>query len=453
MCTIGFDSGTITVSACEQLGPVPDYLLWDNRTGAFRMRACDYAKLVMTHVRRNLAYTDLAREYETLGTGLAVKRSPRDYQQEAVDAWAANRFQGMVVLPTGSGKTQVALMAIDRTRRSTLVVVPTLDLVRQWHQQLEHAFRVPVGRIGGGLHERLPITVTTYDSAYIHMENMGNKFGLVIFDECHHLPSQGYRLAAESCLAPFRLGLTATPERADQGDIHYAELIGPTVYRKEISELAGEFLSDYETHQVHVDLEPKERLSYEENRAVYRGFIREQGIRMSSPGGWQDFIMRAARSEGGRLAMKAYQEQKRLAYAAPSKLRYLEHLLAIHRNQQTLVFTQDNSTAYTISRRFLVPVITHQTKLKERTEILGGFSGGKYSVVATSKVLNEGVDVPNAAVAIILSGSGSIREHVQRLGRILRPGEGKKAVLYELISADTVEQYTSQRRREHNAYR
>ena len=117
------------------------------------------------------------------------------------------------------------------------------------------------------------------------------------------------------------------------------------------------------------------------------------------------------------------------------------------------MFTQNNATAYAISRRFLVPVITHQTKLKERSHLLEGFGDGTYGVLATSKVLNEGVDVPAANVAIVMSGSGSVREHVQRLGRILRQGENKKATLYELVAAGTAEQFTSQRRREHNAYR
>jgi superfamily II DNA or RNA helicase len=117
------------------------------------------------------------------------------------------------------------------------------------------------------------------------------------------------------------------------------------------------------------------------------------------------------------------------------------------------LFTQDNATAYAIARRFLVPVITHQTKVRERTSILKGLADGTFGAVATSKVLNEGVDVPDANVAVILSGSGSVREHVQRLGRILRKREGKRAVLYEVVTASTSEVHTSERRREHDAYR
>ena len=98
-------------------------------------------------------------------------------------------------------------------------------------------------------------------------------------------------------------------------------------------------------------------------------------------------------------------------------------------------------------------MITHQTKVRERTTLLKAFSDGSLPVLATSRVLNEGVDVPDAQVAVILSGTGSTREHVQRLGRILRPRPGKRAVLYELVSADTGETYTSEKRRDHRAYR
>ena len=151
--------------------------------------------------------------------------------------------------------------------------------------------------------------------------------------------------------------------------------------------------------------------------------------------------------------MRAYRRQREIAFAAPAKLELLAHLLRRHARERTLVFTQDNATAYRIARQFLVPVITHQTRVKERSEILERFAAGEYGVVVTSKVLNEGVDVPDASVAVVVSGSGSVREHVQRLGRILRRRDGKRAVLYEVVTADTAETFTSARRRDHDAYR
>jgi superfamily II DNA or RNA helicase len=361
----------------------------------------------------------------------------------------------VIVLPTGAGKTWVACLAIDDKRRSTLVIAPTLDLVRQWYDVLRTTFGVPVGVIGGGEYDVRSLTVSTYDSAHIHMEHLGDRFGLVVFDECHHLPGPAYALAARACVAPFRLGLTATPERADGRHADLDALVGPTVYRKDIVDLshAGGYLAPYDTVRLTVELGPEDRRAHDEARAVYRDFLVRNGIRMSSPSGWSDFVIRAARGEDGRRAMAAYRRQREIAFAAPAKLDYVELLLDRHRNDRTLLFTQDNATAYEISRRFLVPIITHETRVRERSEILAGLADGGYGAVVTSKVLNEGVDIPDAAVAIVVSGSASVREHVQRLGRVLRAREGKRALLYELVTAKTTETFTSARRRDHSAYR
>jgi superfamily II DNA or RNA helicase len=202
-----------------------------------------------------------------------------------------------------------------------------------------------------------------------------------------------------------------------------------------------------------VELCAADRAEYDDERAIYRRFLEDNGIRMGTPSGWSDFIIRSSRTEAGRRAMAAYQRQRVIAFAAPAKLDYVAHLLQHHRDQRMLLFTQDNATAYQVSRRFLVPVITHQTRVKERSEILRGLTDGVYGAIVTSKVLNEGVDIPSASVAVVISGSASVREHVQRLGRILRPQGDKHALLYELVTAGTSETFTSARRRDHSAYR
>ncbi len=449
-----FVGGTIEVRglARDAAGLAEVGARWDGRTACFRAPAVGYAPIVMALRRAGLEYEDNARRYGSLAEGLHVRRAPRPFQSEALAAWRAARNQGVVVLPTGAGKTYVAQLAIDAVRRDTLVVAPTLSLVAQWHRLLSTSFRREVGVVGGGEYRLAPITVTTYDSAHLYLQELGDRFGLVVFDECHHLPSDAYSLAARSCLAPFRLGLTATPERADGREALFEELVGPLVYRRDVTELAGEYLAEYRVEQILVDLAPEERVAYDEARAIYRAFVAKQGIRMAS-GGWSEFIMRSSLSAEGREAMRAYLRQKHLAFAAPSKLTYVEHLLHQHRRDRVLLFTDRNAAAYEMARRFLLPVITHQTKVTERTQILSDFGEGNYTALATSKVLNEGVDLPAANVGIIISGSGSVREHVQRLGRILRKQGDKQAVLYELVAADTAEVYTSSRRREHNAYR
>ena len=456
MATLVFRAGTLELRGVARdapRSPLPAAFVWDEREACHRAPAIAYREAVLALRAAGIAFDDDAPRDTELVSGVRVHREPRPFQTDAFEAWRAADQRGVVVLPTGAGKTHVAVMAIDAARRSALIVAPTLDLVRQWYDLLRATFSVPIGVVGGGDHDVQPITVTTYDSAYLHMEHLGARFGLVVFDECHHLPGPTYALAARLCLAPRRLGLTATPERGDGREAELEALIGPIVHRRDISELAGEYLADYDTVQLDVELEPEERAEHDAERAIYLQFIAKNGIRLGSPRGFSDFVMRSAQSMEGRRAMRAYRRQREIGFVAAKKLAYLEHLLDRHRDDRALVFTQDNATAYRVARRFLVPVITHQTRVTERSEILAAFAAGDYAAVVTSKVLNEGVDVREANVAIVLSGSGSVREHVQRLGRILRKSGDKRAVLYELVTARTAETGTSERRREHDAYR
>jgi superfamily II DNA or RNA helicase len=453
---LSFQGGTLRLeglprgAAPADLG-LPPTCLWDAREAVHRAPAVDYAAIVLAMKARGVEMTDEARRYANLELVPTARHEPFPYQREALDAWRAHRFRGVVVLPTGAGKTYVATLAILSRQRSTLVVVPTLDLLNQWYDVLATAFGVPIGIVGGGYHEVTDVTVTTYDSAHLHMDRLGDRFGLAIFDECHHLPSPSYTMAARMCLAPYRLGLTATPERQDGRTAD--DTIGRIVYRKDITELSGAYLASYETVRLEVPLSPEEREAYERDRETYLGFLRAHQIRMSSPDGWGRFLMLSSQSDTGRRAFAAYRRQRALALCAPGKIAVLARLLHQHRDGRTIVFTEDNATVYAISRRFLLPAITHQTKVKERSRILAAFNAGELSAVVTSKVLNEGVNVPEANVAIVLSGSGSVREHVQRLGRILRKAENKTATLYELVAAGTGEERTSEKRREHVAYR
>jgi len=450
---LAFEAGTIVLRDWPGEQAAPPGFVWDDRVAVHRARASAYADIVTQLTRGGIAYVDDARAYSELPVEFSVIREPRPFQVEALAAWRKARGRGVVVLPTGAGKSHVALLAIADRRRSTLVVAPTLDLVRQWASLLAATFGCEVGLLGGGEHSILPLTVSTYDSAYLHMDRIGNRFGLLVFDEAHHLPSESYALSAWASLAPFRLGLTATPSRADGKEALLDELVGPIVYEKHITEMSGQYLAEYRTERLSIELSAEERQAYQAARDTYLGFARSQGLRLGSPRGFRDFMLRGSRSEAGRRAIEAYRLQRALALSAAGKLRVLEHLLHVHRQDRTLVFTEDNRTAYEISRRFLIPVITHQTKLRERAAILDGLAAGQYGAVVTSKVLNEGVDVPTASVAVVLSGNGSVMEHVQRLGRILRKQEGKQAVLYELVSAQTSETSTSERRREHVAYK
>jgi superfamily II DNA or RNA helicase len=195
-----------------------------------------------------------------------------------------------------------------------------------------------------------------------------------------------------------------------------------------------------------VRLSDQERARYEKERAVFRNFLYEQSISLASLHGWQAFIAASARSAAGRRAMKAYRESKRIALGTDAKLRVLAQVLERHRRDRVIVFTAENEMVYRISEQFLVPAITHETPIKERREWLEAFNKGDVLALVTSKVLNEGVNIPDASVAVVLSGSGSSREHIQRLGRILRKQPEKEAILYEVVTANTAEERISERR-------
>jgi superfamily II DNA or RNA helicase len=441
-----FDAGTLLLDGTDQTVQVPSPFGWDERVKRWRAPAIAYRQVIEAFIRQKIPYQDQARRYNQYDFRVTLDIEPRPYQQEAVAAWWQQGRRGVVILPTGAGKSLVAQMAIERTGRSAMVVVPTIDLMNQWYDLLLATFQAEVGLIGGGYFELGALTVTTYASAFRFMERLGNQFGLIIFDECHHLPGSAYRYAAEMAIAPFRLGLTATPERSDGADALLEKLIGPIVHRCAPRQLAGEYLADYSVDRIHVHLSSEERVAYDRERAVFRSFLDQQGISLSRLQGWQMFVAASARTEAGRRAMLAYRESKRIALGTDAKLRVLATLLQRHRKDRVLIFTAENDMVYRISEQFLVPAITHQTPIKERRQWLQAFNQGEVLAIATSKVLNEGVNIPDASVAIVLSGSGSTREHIQRLGRILRKRPDKQAVMYEVVTAHTTEERISERR-------
>ena len=451
MMTLSFDQGTLLITG-EEPPPLAG-VVFDERTRQWRAPAYLYRDLVTSLLEESIPYKDEARAYEPKSLKLLQPISPRVHQKEALDAWMAAGSKGVVSLPTGAGKTYLAILAIRAMQRPVLVIVPTIHLLEQWRRQLATYFGEPVGAMGGGHKQWESVCVSTFDSAAMGMESWGNRFGLLVVDECHHLPAPFYQLIARATLAPYRLGLSATVERVDGGEEIIYDLLGDKVYEAGIHEMVGKVLSTYDVVSVEVSLTPEEEKRYLAARGEYLGFVRFHGIRMGSPQGWQEFIrVSASRGEQGRRAMAAYREQKKLAQGSESKLLKLWELLQRHPGERVLIFTDDNALAYRIGRRFFLPVLTHQTKPKERSSFLEKFRTGEYPVLATSKVLNEGVDVPEASIAIIVSGSAGVREHVQRLGRILRQKPGKRAILYEIISQNTAEGNVKDRRRQHSAY-
>lgn len=426
-----------------------EFATWDDRVEKFRIPAIYYRNLIETLQAHEIKFIDEAKEFFPLEMTSSFSMTPYPHQQEALQAWKQASRNGVVVLPTAAGKTYLAQLAMESTPRTTLIVVPTLDLMHQWYAQIEAAFPdMEVGLLGGGSRDRTPILIATYNSAAIQAKTLGNLYALLIFDECHHLPTSFFRVIAEESIAPYRLGLTATPDRSDGSHRDLDTLIGKVCYRKTAKELSGDALAEHKLVQIKVKLSPKERETYNKAMKIRNDFLRQSNISLSSLNGWQMFVKASASSSAGRRAMLAHREAKEIAAGTEGKLRILTELITNHYPEKILIFTNDNATVYRISQEYLIPAITYQTPVKERHNILKEFREGNYKSLVASHVLNEGVDVPDAKVAIILSGTGSTREYVQRLGRVLRKGkDGQKlAILYEVITEETSDEKTSQRR-------
>ena len=448
--TLKFDRGTLLLHPPPRGKAWLDYATWDDRVEKFRIPAIYYRQLISALEKTDTHFVDEAKEFSSLNLIPSFEMEPYPHQSEALFAWKQADRQGVVVLPTAAGKTYLAQLAMEATPRTTLILVPTLDLMHQWYAQMETAFPdVEIGLLGGGSRDRSPILVSTYNSAAIHAEALGNQYALLIFDECHHLPTDFYRVIAEYAIAPYRLGLTATPDRTDGRHQDLDILIGKVVYQQTPDALSGQALAKHKVVQIKVKLSQQERENYDRAIKTRNDFLRQSNISLGSLKGWQLFVQASARSQAGRRAMLSHREAKEISSGTDGKLRVLVDLIAQHYPEPILIFTNDNATVYRISQEFLIPAITYQTPVKERHDILTRFREGEYKTLVASHVLNEGVDVPDARIAIILSGTGSTREYVQRLGRVLRKGttENKLAVLYEVVAEDTSEERTSERRR------
>ncbi|WP_137283535.1 DEAD/DEAH box helicase [Halorussus salinisoli] len=447
--TLTFEEGTIRVETDLDAEPTLDlpHTETDVRSKTRRAPAFRYAALREYLDDRDVSCADSVLDAPEL-PDLASSYELRAYQRDALSAWEEAGRRGVLELPTGSGKTVIGLKAIEDLRTATIVVVPTIDLLEQWRRELESEFGVPVGQLGGGEQNVEALTVSTYDSAYLRADGLGDRFGLAIFDEVHHLGGEGYRDIARLLAAPARMGLTATFERPDGAHEVVADLVGDRVYAIDPDELAGDHLAPYDIKRLEVELTDDERERYEEANEVFTDYLVRSNIRMQSGSDYQELVKRSGSDPEAREALLAKQRAREVMMNSDAKVEALESILADHRDDRVIVFTAHNDLVYRLSERFLLPAVTHQTGAAERREILSKFRDGDYSRIVTSNVLDEGVDVPDANVAVVLSGSGSEREFTQRLGRILRPkSDGRPALLYEVVSAETAEERVAERRR------
>ena len=454
--SLSFDQGTLLLTGLARK-ELPNACgsgvwMWDTRVGAWRSDAIYYAAIRTSLVEQFGAFfTDEVMRPADISWPKVDLPKPRPEQAEALTAWNQADCRGQIIMPTGTGKTEVALAAMAQTKTATLVVAPVRDLMYQWHRRILRAFDYDAGIVGDGLSNIRPITVTTYDSAYIHMARMGAGFGLLVFDEEHHLPGKCRREAAILSTAAKRLGLTATPERADRFHKDLDWLVGPIIYSMPFKQAEGSRLANFDVVRVPVALTDSEQATYDQCSRTIQHFISSR--RREMPGySWRDLCKESGKQTQARQAQKAYYLKESIENRAAEKLRVLEDIFRLHKGQQILVFAGSNIMAIEVSRRFLVPTILSHTRKRERLAVLDGFAQGKFEVLVANRVLDEGVDVPEAKVAVVIGGQGSTRQAKQRLGRVLRRLGDARATLYEVVCENTREVQRSRKRRKSDAY-
>jgi len=339
--------------------------------------------------------------------------SLRPYQVQAVDSfWHGG--SGVVVLPCGAGKTLVGTAAMARARSTTLILVTNTVAARQWRDELLRRTTLTedeIGEYSGARKEIRPVTIATYQvlttrrkGVYTHLELLDARdWGLVIYDEVHLLPAPVFRMTAD-LQARRRLGLTATLVREDGREDDVFTLIGPKRFDAPWRDIEAQgWIAPAECVEVRLTLPDAERLAY---------------------------------------ATAEREDKYRLAATASGKNRVTERLVAKHADDQVLVIGQYLDQLAELAEHLDAPLITGATTVRERQRLFGAFRTGEVSRLVVSKVANFSIDLPEAAVAIQVSGSfGSRQEEAQRLGRIMRPkADGRTATFYTVVSRDTVDQ-------------
>ncbi|NPA23577.1 MAG: DEAD/DEAH box helicase [Crenarchaeota archaeon] len=337
------------------------------------------------------------------------------FQEEALQRWFENEYRGTIVIPTGGGKTFIALKAIAKLAVRTLILVITEELLEQWYHRIVKYLGYVPGRMSGKYDDLREITVCTYHTAVKRITEIRDYFDLVIADECHHVPAETFKEVMFYISAPYRMALSATVERSD-GNEHLIFLAcGEPIYKITYRELVKHGLVVPIRHyRIYVSLEDDEREEYDAAKNI--------------------------------IQLKAIALKARRKIDVACKIALTEYELG----SKILIFTQYIQQAEEIYRKLRehvknVALITGNTK--DRDSVFRSFARGLTRIIVTTTVLDEGIDVPDADVAIIVSGTGSQRQMIQRVGRVVRATPGKKeARVYEIVTRRTIEEALSENR-------
>ena len=426
---IRFDRGTLVLEA-EQANEDPEQIpgaVWDHEVHAWRVPAERHRDVLVRLSAGQVRITDNSRTPDLASDWTLPEL--RWYQARALAEWCESERRGVIALPAGADHTTVAIAAIAELGVAALVLVPTRLLLDRWARALEACWPHPVGRLGDGEHRIAPITVATYASAIAWAPRIGDRFGLVVIDEAHHVGAWCPSHVLEMLVAPARLGFTATlPLDADA----LARHVGPPVFALSRDDLAGGAPPPYDLVTVPIALTRPERARYRELRgrflAIYGDVARSLGAL-----GWNDFVRAASQYEDGRRALAAWHGYRALLAYPDGKREAVRRLLARHRDARTIVLTADDATTYAIARELLIAPITRELGRTERARAADRFRRGDVSALVATQVLDGDLDLPDADAAIVVGGSAGARQLAARIGRTLRPRGGTRPAVYQLV--------------------
>ncbi|MEM2078925.1 MAG: DEAD/DEAH box helicase [Thermosphaera sp.] len=375
------------------------------------------------------------------------KISLREYQLEALDKWRSNNHQGIVALPTGSGKTLIGVAAIASTGRRSLVITFTREQMFQWRDAILKATNIPSSMIGVIYSEEkrlAPITITTYQSGFRIINELSPLFDLLIVDEVHHLPADKFKHIAVHSIAKYRLGLSATPYREDGRHEELFPLLGGIIYHKTPAELSVMgYLARYRVYTVKVRLKGEELEQYNSLRRLY--------FKLANGRDFKKVLEDAMRGDPrAKEALKIHSQMRMMLAKSEAKIdKAVEIALdELKKGGKIIVFTQYVEQAEELSKRLGAYLLTGEVPPLERKRILEEFKASPKGILVVTTVGDEGLDIPDANVGVMVSGTGSRRQFIQRLGRLLRPKPGgEEARLYEIVLEKTPEEYQSRKRK------
>ena len=342
-----FDKGTICIED-SGLVNIPN-TKYDARNKILRSYGLYYKEIIEYLKKSKIDFVNHASNFFPSPVFQTRDLELRDYQKNAIENWEKSSMAGCVILPTGAGKTTIGIKAIEKVNASTLVIVPTLDLMEQWQHNISKYLSVigsdsknlPIGKLGGGEEDLQAITVATYDSAYLRAPSLGNRFEFLIFDEVHHLPAPGYRSIAEQFIAPYRLGLTATLEREDELHKLIPYLTGGVVFQLGSQELSAQkHLAEHTIDRIQVSLTTEEQKEYEINYSKFLTNLRKLGFKIPSMHNLRRLIMMSNRNKIARDAILARNKANEIALNSKAKVDELEKILQQNKKTKTIIFSQ-----------------------------------------------------------------------------------------------------------------